>query len=61
MDIPPLTLILILASGEPSAVVAVTPAKRPFKTSAAVFAGMSLKSLALTEETDAITSFLLTD
>ena len=60
MDIPPLTLILTCASGDPSAVVAVTPAKRPFKASAAELIGMSFKSLAPTDATEAITSLRLT-
>ena len=55
IDIPPLTRTLTSASGEPSAVVAVTPAKRPFKASAAELTGTSFKSFALTLATDAKT------
>ena len=55
IDIPPLTLTLTSASGEPSAVEAVTPAKRPFNASAAELTGISFKSFALTLAIDANT------
>src|SRR5258706_516115 len=58
---PPLTRMRTCALGEPSEPVTCTPASLPARDSSAEFRGMSFRSREVTEDTEASTSFLLTD